>query len=139
MSPRRRRPRWLTLGLGILAGAVLGGILFGVVFRSSDGVSEDAIRSELRVEVLNGCGLTGAAGRAASKLRRAGFRVESTGAADHYHYVHDVVIVRAGDRAEVERLAGVLRDAVLVEQRIPGYAFDVTVIAGRAHHLVESN
>lgn len=135
---RRRRRNWPL----IVGGAVLGGILVSLgfaLFGPRDRVPAVGQRAELRVEVLNGCGVDGAAMRAAARVRRAGYRVESTGTADNYHYRRDVVVVRSGDRDDARPLLEVLDHPILIEQRLESHDYDITVIVGTEHRLVGGN
>ena len=137
MKPRRRRSGGLlSFVLVLVLGAAAGAAVLSVLLRSQESHPLLLGRADMRVEVLNGCGVDGAAARAAAEIRRAGYPVDRVGAADHYHYRKDIVVVRSGDRDDVRALAELL-DAVLVEQRRPRYPYVVTVIAGRPHHLVE--
>ena len=87
------------------------------------------------VEVLNGCGIAGVAGRVADKLTRAGFQVTKQGNAPDFNYDHCCVITRQGRSAGVKRIASLLncsdirtepKDAQGSDQ-LP----DITVIVGR--------
>ncbi len=137
MSRRRRRANLATLVLVLLAGAALGAVALSVVLRSREPGPARAGDPDLRVEVLNGCGMEGVADRVASILRSGGYRVESVGNADHFHYRQDIVVARTVDRKRAEALARWLDGpTVVVEQQIPGYGYDVSVIVGRPHSLV---
>jgi hypothetical protein len=62
-------------------------------------------RGRTRVVVLNGNGVSGAAGAAAAQVRSSGHRVASVGNAARSDYGRSVVMYRPGRRAEGERLA----------------------------------
>jgi hypothetical protein len=87
----------------------------------------------MRIEVLNGCGVRGAAKAAASILRAGeGFDVVTIGNADGVRIGSTLVLDRVGAGVEAERVAralGVDRDAVLFQRPIAGRV-DVTVIVG---------
>lgn len=93
----------------------------------------------LEVEVLNGCGVTGAASRVATLLRRSGCQVVRLGEADHYHYKNDIVVVRRGKRKDAQGILGILKGSEWVEQRSDDAMVDVTIIVGKPHPLVESD
>jgi hypothetical protein len=65
-------------------------------------------RSRIRVLVLNGNGLTGAAGAEAATLRLHGYRIAATGNAKRTDYATSLVMYRPGYVFEARRLA---RDA----------------------------
>ena len=81
-----------------------------------------AAPGDVSVQVLNGSGTSGLAGKAASGLTRAGFQVAGTGNADSMG--HDVTEVHfaAGDDALAAALAGSVPGAVLlqVDDATPG-------------------
>ena len=94
--------------------------------------------STLRVDVENGSGVTGAAGRVAAVLRQAGFVIGDVGDADRSDYtateIHEHSSVTfAGDRVR-DALPATLRDASVVSDPAPASSgttkSDVTVIVG---------
>ena len=68
-------------------------------------------------------------------LRRAGYRVDRVGNADHFHYREDLVIARTVPRTEVEPLGRVLEGVAVLEQHRLGYDVDVTVVVGKVRPL----
>ena len=62
-------------------------------------------RAETTVLVLNGGGVTGAAGAAAERVRARGYGVSRVGNAPRGGHVRSVVMYRAGYRPEAARLA----------------------------------
>ena len=85
---------------------------------------------EIRVQVLNGCGVAGAGAAMASVLRRAGgIDVVEIGNADDFDFESSVVIDRRGERTSALRVARALGDAPVVLQRSDGCC-EVTVIVG---------
>lgn len=87
----------------------------------------------LRVEILNGCGITNAADWVARRIRGPGIAITDTGNADNFRYPKTIVRSCAGTPVAledaVERL-GLPKDAV---QEIPSLssAVDVVVIVGK--------
>lgn len=120
----------LVLGIGLAVGIWLAS--------PSDDPAPPATLEEtdLAVEVVNGCGVSGAADRVASILRRAGYRVERVGNADHFHYREDLVVARRVERSRVRKLGLVLGDVEVVEQFDPDAEVDVTVIVARPRPLI---
>jgi LCP family protein required for cell wall assembly len=68
--------------------------------------------ADVSVEVLNGSGTPGLAGKAATGLTRAGFHVSGTGNADSMHHTTTEVHFAAGDDALAAALAGAVPGAV---------------------------
>lgn len=66
-------------------------------------------RADTTVLVLNGNGVTGAAGAEADHIRARGYRISDVGDAKRTDYVSSIVMYRAGYRAEAVRLAHDLR------------------------------
>lgn len=144
MGYRRRRTsslsRWIVgaifLAVGVLAASTAVGWL-----QSRDGGGEDAgtasaadstarLRSEVRVEVLNGAGESGAAERVARWVRDLGFDVVYFGNASHFeHGVTHVV-----DRSEGTDGARVLARALAVDSLssdpAPELYLDATLVLG---------
>jgi LCP family protein required for cell wall assembly len=61
--------------------------------------SQDAATTPLRLQVLNGNGISGAASHMADRLTAAGFEVASVGDADNKSYQTTTVVVRSGSEA----------------------------------------
>lgn len=87
----------------------------------------------LRVEILNGCGITNAADWAARKFQGHGITIVSTGNADHFHYPKTVIRTAVGVpvalEEAVERL-GLSQDSI-EEVSALSDPMDVAVIVGR--------
>lgn len=86
---------------------------------------------QVRVEVLNGCGVPGAADAVASRLRAANILVERTGSARELGYTRDLVIARTADPGPAALVAGCLENPLRLIQRNETADVDVTVIVGR--------
>lgn len=91
--------------------------------------AEDDVISGL--EVLNGCGITGMAGKAASKLQEAGFKVTKQGNTPEFTYEHCCVITRKGNTPGVAHIASTLNCTDIREEAKSKGKPDVTVIVGR--------
>lgn len=87
--------------------------------------------SSASVEVLNGCGVAGAAGRVAEKLQNAGFQVTKQGNAQGFTYDRCRVITRKGNNPGVQRIASLLHCTDIREESKREGLPDVTVIVGR--------
>lgn len=66
-------------------------------------------RSKVRVLVLNGNGVTGAAAREASRVRGRGYRISAVTNAPRMDYTRSLVMYRKGFAGEAQRLARDLR------------------------------
>jgi hypothetical protein len=126
------------MSLGILLAGAVGGALVWSALRSGNSEAPAAADASLRIEILNGCGSPGAADRVALLLRRAGYVVERTGNADHFHYREDVIAARRVGLEKARPLAAVLEGAAVVEQRIPQYDVDITVVVGKPRSIAAS-
>lgn len=90
-------------------------------------------RNELKVQVLNGAGVPGAAGLMKSLLESKGYEVVGTGNADNYDYSLTQIVVKPGKVAALELLKADLVDYQLDEGVItldPDREYDVEVIVG---------
>lgn len=86
----------------------------------------------VQIEVLNGCGVPGAANRMTDRLRRLGFDVVETGNFDHFDVRRTLVISRNGDMDAAARVADMLgleEDRILREES-PDYYLDMTILIG---------
>ena len=89
---------------------------------------------EIRVQVLNGCGVPGAGSGMASVLRLAGgVDVVEIGNADQFDYESSLVLDRTGNPALAQRVAQVLDGAPVIRQRLASSPGEVTVIVGYDH------
>jgi threonine dehydrogenase-like Zn-dependent dehydrogenase len=70
-------------------------------------------RGHLRVLVLNGNGVSGAAAAAASRLHRLGYRIGQVGNAGRSNYPKSIVMYKRGFRPEAMRLARDVRTTVV--------------------------
>jgi LCP family protein required for cell wall assembly len=72
--------------------------------------------ASVQVQVLNGSGVAGQAGRAAAALRAAGFVVTSYGTGPSFGHTASVVSYPKGALAQARTLAGALRGAVVLRE-----------------------
>lgn len=61
--------------------------------------------SQVKIDVLNGCGVAGLAKKAQDWMETKGFRVRDTDNADRHDYPRSFIQLREGDRAPAEALA----------------------------------
>ncbi len=83
------------------------------------------------VEVLNGSGVAGAAGKVAERLRQAGFEVTRTDNADTSSYGESCVIKHKGKTEPAQRVAALLNCTDVQEDATKTDGADITVIVGR--------
>ena len=84
---------------------------------------------EITVDVLNGCGVSGIAGRFAEKLREAGYQVREVKDADHFSYTRSHVISRL-ENDEAWSILDMLPQAELFTESPASDKPMVTVIIG---------
>jgi len=86
----------------------------------------------ISVEVLNGCGVPGAASKVAHRLIQAGFRVTRTDNADHFDYKTSMIIGHRGNRQKAKEVQSFLRtNAIVSVSKEESPRVDVTIILGR--------
>lgn len=104
-------------GAGTAGGAAAGG--------------GSATPAGIRVQVQNGCGVSGAGIKLASVLRRSGgFDVIEIGNADAFDFERTVVVDRIGDGIAARAVAQALGGPPIVKQRQAGRPYAVTVVVG---------
>lgn len=88
------------------------------------------VPAEVRVEVLNGYGVAGAASRVAEILEREGFIVVKTGNADRFDYQQTEVIALEPVVDKARAVSLYLPDSSLLHRPDPAAGADVRVIVG---------
>lgn len=83
-----------------------------------------------RVQILNGCGKEGAAGKVANYLRSENFDIKSVGNAETWNYPFTMVISRTTDTTVAAQVAASLKTDKMVIIRNNDQLHDVTVIIG---------
>ncbi|UCE26189.1 MAG: LytR C-terminal domain-containing protein [Candidatus Coatesbacteria bacterium] len=68
-------------------------------------VKEGRLTEEVRVEVLNGCGLEGAAGKTKERLESNGYTVIAVGNATTFDYEETVLFAAGGEEGKAKRIA----------------------------------
>ena len=136
MAVRKRgRTRPLALIGMLVLGAGVGAAILTLVLRTREPALLPAADPDLSIEVLNGCGTSGAGERVAMLLRGAGYRVDAIGNADHFHYHDDIVIARRVALKQAEPVARLLGGASVIEQRRTGHPYDITIVVGKVRPL----
>jgi len=83
-----------------------------------------------RLQILNGCGSSGAASGVASFLRSHHFDVKNIGNADNWNFAETMVISRIIDTSIAVQVAEALSSKKIVLIRNQETRYDVTVIIG---------
>ncbi len=83
-----------------------------------------------RIEILNGCGIEGAAGKVADYLRSTNFDIKSVGNAQTWNYPFTMVISRTLDTTIASQVASSLNTDKMIVIRNNDRMHDVTVIIG---------
>jgi hypothetical protein len=83
------------------------------------------------IQVLNGCGIDGAAKRMADFLRAKAFDVKDIGSAPNWNYPATMIISRTKDMGAANELEKILKTGkVMLMRSKDGDLYDVTVIVG---------
>ena len=129
-----RRSRALARAGTALLALVVAALLLSWVWvrfgagRARDGA--DRIQPLIRVQVLNGSGDGGAAGRLASTMREGGFHVVEVRNADRDDYFATLVVARRGDPSGASAVARYLGGPPVIRQAWSSDQADVTVVLG---------
>lgn len=89
--------------------------------------------SNIRIDVLNGCGVTGIAGRAQKWLKRNGYKVRLAENADRHDYKQSIIQDRSGNYQAALELARALNlnESNIMELRgSPSPYVDLTLVIG---------
>ncbi len=105
------------------------GTWFTFVFVSLEKIPQ--CEATVVIEVLNGCGIEGAAEKAASWLTKRGFDVFFIGNADDYGYDFTIIVDRCEDQSKIDHLANAIGTDRIVRQVTSSAFVDATVIVGR--------
>ncbi len=83
-----------------------------------------------RIEVLNGCGITGAAGAVADFLRDKGFDVKNIENASSWNYPYTIIVSRTKDMAIAKQVSAALNTNKLVCIRTGEELYNVIIFVG---------
>jgi len=92
-------------------------------------------RELVRVEVLNGCGIAGAAGRVGEYLAEEGFQIVNVDDADSFDYERSQVISRLEEMEMAREVAALIPGAELLREPLPDPPAMVTVIVGKNYPI----
>ena len=94
--------------------------------------AEVKLQKVIQLDVLNGCGVKGAAARVTSRLRAGGFDVVEMKNYKMNNVRHTIVVDRIGDLSSAHSVANALgvSEKNVVQQINPDYFVDVSVIIG---------
>jgi len=132
-------PRVFAIDLAIAALAVVVGyLLYALVAHQvvNPPVEAERAGSEsgevIQIDLLNGCGVDGAAGAWAAYLRARGYDVVEMRNYKTYDIEHSLVVDRAGNLENARRVARALgiREENIVRQISEDYYVDVSVVIG---------
>jgi hypothetical protein len=82
------------------------------------------------IQILNGCGVIGAANKVADFLRARGFDVKNKGNAPLNNYPFTLVVSRKKDGSIARQIAQALATEKIVQIRTSDDSYDVTVFVG---------
>ncbi|MFP4415724.1 MAG: LytR C-terminal domain-containing protein [Fibrobacterota bacterium] len=106
--------------------------------KNENDLPQDSFRKSLepevpdigRVQILNGCGIDGAASEAADFLRENNFDVKDIGNADTWNYPHTIVASRTKDMTVANKVADALDTDKVILLRDENGLYDVTIFLG---------
>jgi hypothetical protein len=143
---RIRDPKSLSLNIliGILV-CLVGYLLYAFLMRhvfsppmvtERSGADGAAV---IQIDVLNGCGDTGMAGKCTAFLRARGFDVVEIRNYKTFDLSESLVIDRAGNRDNAERVAYALnvRKENIIQQINQDYYVDVSVVIGKDYRTLK--
>ncbi len=98
-------------------------------------------KKNMQVEVLNGCGVSGAADRFTDYLRKKNFDVVNTGNYRSFNIDNSIIIDRTGNIVNAEYLAEVIGidKKEVIQQKNKNYFLDVTLIIGKDYKQLFQN
>lgn len=90
------------------------------------------VAQTIQVEVRNGCGVPGVAGRFTERLRKFGFDVVESGNFETFDIPRSLVIDRSGNLEHAKRVAAALGipEEQVIQEISPDFFLDATVVIG---------
>jgi hypothetical protein len=122
------------VGLVALAGLVVAFAVSALLRDRGEEAEESIVLKDVRVQVLNGCGVRGAGREVANELRLKGYDVADVGNARSFDFAESMVIDRLGG-GRASEIAGALGVENVIIQRIEGSQYDATMIIGKDFKL----
>jgi hypothetical protein len=133
----------------ILLAIVVAFLSYSLVtkFKSSSGKKPAAIESNtlpasiIQLEVLNGCGVSGAADKITDYLRKNHVDVVQTGNYMSFEIDKTLVLDRTGNKANAEKIADILGidRKNIVQQLNQDYFLDVSLVIGKDYNQLINN
>ncbi|AIS52112.1 transcriptional attenuator, LytR family [Thermoanaerobacter kivui] len=93
--------------------------------------NEMTVNKNIKIEVLNGGGIPGAAAKTADLLKQQGYDVVKIGNVVGTTYNTTQIINRTDDKKVVEDLKKILKNAIVVEDTKGSNSADITIILGK--------
>jgi hypothetical protein len=121
---------FLSVSLLIVGAIVLGSSAVSTSLTPKADETDPSIPHIGSVQVLNGCGIDGAAQTTAEFLRRRGFDVKNIENARTWNYPFTIVAARSPDMSNARRVAKALKTDKVVLMRRGEYMYDVDVLVG---------
>ncbi|QQS37058.1 MAG: LytR C-terminal domain-containing protein [Ignavibacteriales bacterium] len=131
----------------VLLGLIVLFLLYSLVTKLNPGTS-DITEDEknkasliVQLEVLNGCGMPGAAEKFTDYLRSKNFDVVHTGNYRSFDIDNTMVIDRAGNKANAEKVADALgiEKKFIIQQINNDYFLDVSLVIGKDFNQLNPN
>lgn len=131
----------LSLLLLILLGAFFTRVMFPRIQNERKDAQAGLISKVIQVEVLNGCGVRGIAGRYTHILRKSGFDVVESGNFDNFNVIHTFIIDHSGHSRNARKVARALGvdPSRVIEEQSPDYYLDATVVIGSDYNSLKLN
>ncbi len=144
-APSRARPsRVLLLNilvgvLGVVVLAMVYALLSRMIFRPPVEAHQSAGSGVIQLDVLNGCGASGAASTITAYLRSRGFDVVEIRNYKTFDVAESLVIDRTGTRKDAGRVAAALgvRPENVIVQISPDYFVDVSFVIGKDYRSLK--
>jgi hypothetical protein len=144
-TKRRNEPRTLFLNaLIVILVVVVAYLAYSLIDRHVISPPVESLRPGtagqiIQLDVLNGCGIDGAASTVTGYLRARGFDVVEIRNYKTFDVVESMVIDRRGDLKTAERVAYALgiNKKNVVQQISQDYYVDVSVVVGKDYHSLK--
>jgi len=132
--------RWIWFsGLFVALAVALGLAVLNTPLKVGPSRQQAPPPKNIHVEVLNGCGINGVAGRVGQRLRSLGFDVMTIDNAEAFTYPESIVIDRTGKPEYARHVAGALGIENCIQQINPDLfrLEEITVIVGRDYRRLK--
>lgn len=132
--------RWIWFsGLFVALAAAIGLVVLNTPIKVGSSKQKAPPLNNIHVEVLNGCGINGVAGRVGQHLRSLGFDVMAIDNAEAFTYPESIVVDRAGKPEYARHVAVALGIENTIQQINPDLfrLEEVTVIVGRDYRRLK--